>query len=120
MIGEQLKYLRIEHRKTQQEIADLLGIRCKVYAQYESNELQPSFNQLIEVADFYHVTMDYLLNRTHIKCPHGPFDEKILILSQQLKERPLLNKLLDIALIATDDELTETYNHMNFKKIGKS
>ncbi|WP_105617525.1 helix-turn-helix domain-containing protein [Vallitalea okinawensis] len=118
MIGEQLKHLRMEHKKTQQEVADLLGIRCKAYAQYESNELQLSFNQLVEVADLYHVTMDYLLDRTHIKYSDDPYDEKLLILYQQLKERPLLNKLLDIALIATDDELTEAYNQIKFKKLG--
>ena len=50
--------------KTQQQIADYLGIRQTVYSRYERGFQTIPLEHLIRLADFYDVSTDYLLGRT--------------------------------------------------------
>ncbi|MEY9972308.1 transcriptional regulator with XRE-family HTH domain [Lysinibacillus sp. RC46] len=64
MFSTRLKMLRTQHRKTQQEIADLLGITRQGYAKYENNLGEPDNSTLTKLADYFGVSTDYLLGRT--------------------------------------------------------
>ncbi|MFR7473208.1 MAG: helix-turn-helix domain-containing protein [Christensenellales bacterium] len=59
-----LKEIRLKHQKQQQEIADYLGINRVSYARYESGERQPDFQTVAKIADYFNVSVDYLLGRT--------------------------------------------------------
>lgn len=61
-----LKELRIESGKTQKELADYLNVKQNTYSQYENGKLQIPIETLIRLADFYDVSVDYLLGRTKI------------------------------------------------------
>ena len=56
-----LRQLRHDHDKTQQEIADFLGINQPVYSRYETgkNDMKPS--QIIALCEYYGVSSDYVL-----------------------------------------------------------
>lgn len=60
----ELKKLRLQAKKTQTEIADFLGITYQAYAHYEKGRREPSPEQLSKLADFYGVTVDYILGRS--------------------------------------------------------
>ena len=62
--SERLKQLRNEHRYYQKELAELLGISLRAYQFYEDGTNEPKIRALITLADYYHVTTDYLLGRT--------------------------------------------------------
>jgi len=64
LIGERLKSLRIEQKKTQQEMADTFGIARGTYAHYEINRREPDNATLTKLADYFNVTTDYLLGRS--------------------------------------------------------
>ncbi|MCK1987874.1 helix-turn-helix domain-containing protein [Lysinibacillus fusiformis] len=64
MLSIRLKALRTQQRKTQQEMADLLGITRQGYAKYENNLGEPDNSTLSKLADFFEVSTDYLLGRT--------------------------------------------------------
>ncbi|MGE6601484.1 helix-turn-helix domain-containing protein [Lysinibacillus fusiformis] len=64
MLSIRLKALRTQQRKTQQEIADLLGITRQGYAKYENNLGEPDNSTLAKLADYFEVSTDYLLGRT--------------------------------------------------------
>jgi len=66
MFSTRLKMLRTQHRKTQQEVADLLGITRQGYAKYENNLGEPDNSTLTKLADYFGVSTDYLLGRTDI------------------------------------------------------
>lgn len=62
MLGDHLKKLR--GKRTQEEVAKLLGISRARYSHYENGVRQPDFNTLEQLANFYNVSTDYLLGRS--------------------------------------------------------
>ena len=64
MYGERLRMLRKEKKVQQKEIAEYLGISIRGYQFYESEHNEPNIKALIALADFYGVTIDYLVGRT--------------------------------------------------------
>jgi len=67
MLGVRLKYLRKSNNKTQQDIADILGITRPAYTAYEQGKRNPDYEILEKIADYYNVSIDYLLGRTENK-----------------------------------------------------
>ena len=62
--GEHLKEMRISFNYTQKQVASNIGITERKYQRYEANDQRPSFDILISLADFYNVSLDYLVGRT--------------------------------------------------------
>lgn len=58
-----LRDLREDKDMKQKEIAAILGIDQRVYSNYETGKRDIPLRHLIALADFYHVTTDYLLGR---------------------------------------------------------
>ena len=67
---ENIRNLRIDGGYSQTEIAKLLNIRQNTYSQYEIGVLRYPVDVLITLADFYGVSVDYLLGRTDVKTPY--------------------------------------------------
>lgn len=63
---ENLKKLRKENKKTQTQMATYLGITQSAYAMYESGDRTPPADMLNKLADYFDVSVDYLLGRTEI------------------------------------------------------
>lgn len=57
---KRLRKLRIEHNLTQNEVSILTGIKRSSIASYELNEQLPSVDKLIQLANLYKVSLDYL------------------------------------------------------------
>lgn len=64
-----LKELREERGMNMRETAAALGYKYMTYVNYEKEERQLYSEQLIKIADFYGVTIDYLLCRDAKKEP---------------------------------------------------
>ena len=63
------KYLRIhdlreDRDKTQQQLADELNMYKTTYARYEQGEREPPFAFMIQLAQYYGVSLDYLAGLT--------------------------------------------------------
>ena len=58
-----LRELRNKHKKTQQEVAVHLKISRDAYSLYELGKRQMNYESLCLLADFYGVSVDYLLGR---------------------------------------------------------
>ena len=59
-----LRGLREDHDKTQQQIADILGTSQTMYARYERGANELPLRHLLVLADYYGVSVDYLLGRS--------------------------------------------------------
>ena len=64
ILAERLKSLRESRRIYQKEMAELLSLSLRGYQCYESNQTEPKLATLIAIADYYNVSIDYLVGRT--------------------------------------------------------
>ena len=64
MLSDRLKKLRYLNHLNQADVAKLLSISRSAYAMYENNKRQIPYDSLIFLADYYKVSLDYLLERT--------------------------------------------------------
>ncbi len=71
MLSDRLSKLRTKNKKTQQDMADLLGITRPAYTAYESGTRKPDYETLQKLADYFEVSVDYLLGRTDDPTPPG-------------------------------------------------
>lgn len=62
-VYKRVRDLREDHDKTQKEIAELLNMQVTVYQRYERGERELPLWAAIKLADYYHVTLDYLVGR---------------------------------------------------------
>lgn len=64
MFDDRLACLRKAKGISMRQCANELGIPYTTYVSYEKNERDPKSEQLIELADYFNVSIDYLLGRT--------------------------------------------------------
>lgn len=69
---ETIRNLRIDNGYTQQQIAEYLNVKQNTYSQYEIGKLNYPIDVLMHLADFYGVSVDYLLGRTDVRTPYPP------------------------------------------------
>ena len=62
-VYRRVRDLREDHDKTQKEIADMLNMQLTVYQRYERGERELPLWAAIRLADYYKVTLDYLVGR---------------------------------------------------------
>ena len=62
-----LKELRLKKGVTQNEVAIAVGCAKSTYPKYEREEREPDIDALCRLADYFEVTIDYLVERKQIK-----------------------------------------------------
>lgn len=63
MIFKNIRNLREDNDKTQNELAEYLNIKQTTYSKYELGKINIPIEMLIKLADFYDVSLDYLTGR---------------------------------------------------------
>lgn len=59
-----LRQIRQNHKKTQKETAAAVGANERNYQDWEYGKNKPGFESLIALADFFNVSIDYLVGRS--------------------------------------------------------
>lgn len=63
--NEQLRKIRKDHKCTQKETALAVGTYESNYQAWEYGKNKPSFEALVALADFFNVSLDYLVGRSN-------------------------------------------------------
>lgn len=66
MFIERLKKLRKKEKLTQKDIATFLNISQPAYQQFESGKKKMNLETMEKLADYFNVSIDYLLGKTDI------------------------------------------------------
>ena len=66
VFNERLRALRKERGMTQAEVAEKISIAYRNYQRLEANGNTPNFSNLVQLADLFDVSMDYLAGRTDV------------------------------------------------------
>lgn len=64
MVFPNIKNLREDRDLRQRELAAVLNVSQNTYSQYENGVIEWTAEKLIRLADYYSVSVDYLLGRT--------------------------------------------------------
>jgi transcriptional regulator with XRE-family HTH domain len=62
--SDRLKELRNKHGLSTRDIAGLLGVSIRNIQHYETGRHKPNIDAIIKLADYFGVTVDYLIGRT--------------------------------------------------------
>lgn len=62
--SRRFKELRKSKNLTQDKVADIFGVTVRTIQFYEKGERYPDFNGLIRIADYFDVSLDYLVGRS--------------------------------------------------------
>lgn len=85
-----LRTLRKQEHLTQQEVADTLRIHRTTYTKYETGVVAPDQQGLVQLAEMFHVTVDYLLGRAHTATPDDLAEDVGEKVSLSLQEKLLV------------------------------
>ncbi|MPQ23644.1 helix-turn-helix domain-containing protein [Bacillus paralicheniformis] len=107
---DRLTTLRKNKKWSLQYTADRLGIAKSTYAGYESGYRRPSLEALIEIADLFNTSTDFLLGRVD-----DPRDEKAKNEAIELTEWDKLELAVDGTLLS-EEEIKQMVAFIKVKK----
>ena len=64
---ENIRNLREDVDQTQTQLADYLNVKQTTYSKYELGKINVPVEVLIKLADYYDVTLDYIVGRSKKK-----------------------------------------------------
>ncbi len=65
--AQRIKELRKEGKLKQQQLADQFSVKLRTYQGYEYGESYPEVAKLIAIADYFDVSLDYLVGRSDVR-----------------------------------------------------
>ena len=107
-----LKNLRQSKKLTQGEVAKLINTTQTCYNYYEKEKRQPSIETLCKLADYYNVSLDYLIGRNFGNEVGYLTDtqKNIVYILKQLNDDNL-NEILSVAIKMIDDQKIQMNNN---------
>ena len=103
IFNERLRGLRKEKGWTQQETAEKLSIAYRNYQRLEADGNTPNFANLVQIADLFGVSMDYLAGRTHRREMDGGMGHRVIFSSELEEDTSDIEALLRQVIPATLD-----------------
>ena len=117
---EQLKMLRLSHKLTQQEVANILGVDRTTYVKYETGKSEPTFETLVRLADYFDVSTDYLLGTSSAPSRPASSGVQIPVLGDVRAGLPIeaIENIIDYEEISA--ELARSGEYFALRVVGDS
>lgn len=91
-VGDKILTLRKEKGWSQQQLAKKIGTSGPIIGRYERDEMVPSVEVALKLANAFNITLDYLVDNT------GKVTE--------IKDRAMLERLMEIEKLEHEDKKT--------------
>lgn len=104
---ERLRELRLKRGMTQTQVGDLIGVSCVTIGRYEAGEREPSNAKIAALADYFGVSVDYLMGHDEqLQSSHSPADRQRRDVEAMLRamSEADLEKVYDYARFITRDK----------------
>ena len=62
--AERLKEIRVARGLTQKQVYEAVGMSAIGYQRYEYGEREPAYQKLLALADYFDISLDYLVGRS--------------------------------------------------------
>ncbi|WP_019781514.1 helix-turn-helix domain-containing protein [Streptococcus sobrinus] len=63
VLSDRIKEMRVDSGKSKEQVATYLAVELKTYSRYETGERKPDIEKLVQLADYFYCSVDYLLGR---------------------------------------------------------
>lgn len=83
---QRLAELRKKKGFTQGELCEELGIKVNAYREWEMGRRRPELESLIKLAEYYGVSMDYLLGLEHVTLAASQAGDPLADLSDEARQ----------------------------------
>lgn len=97
-LAETLKNLREQNGLYLKEVAPVMGVSVGTLSNYEHGVHSPDPDTLIQLADYYGVSIDYLVGHTDCPCP-------INVINQEIYENYTIGRFLTLLDCLPEQEL---------------
>ncbi|MED1303088.1 transcriptional regulator [[Bacillus thuringiensis] serovar konkukian] len=87
-LKDRIRTLRKKHNLKQGELGEAIGINAASVSKFETGLKSPSRETLERIANFFNVTVDYLLGRSYTPELNTMLDRKYKELKDKLEEFP--------------------------------
>ena len=104
--GDILRWLIEENDLTQKQLSESLNIAPSTVANYVNNLREPDFQTLRRIADYFHVSIDYLLGH-HLKQGENDLEDDLLQAFRSLppaQQRIFLEQSRAVAKLCAGDK----------------
>ena len=85
MFASRIKFLRQSKELSQVQLAEKLGVKKQSVSNWENNNIMPSVDMLVKIADFFQVSADYLLGREPVESDSIRFLDVTGLTSHQIE-----------------------------------
>lgn len=92
--GEKLYRLRIERGIYQKQLAAYLHVSVGTISNYENGVHSPDLKTLCKLANYFHVSVDYLLDRTEYIQPIEDLDHELI---DQYTTNSIMNAIIELS-----------------------
>ena len=106
--GDRIAQLRERKGMTQEELAGSIGITRAALSHYEKNRREPDYKTLSKIADYFKVSIDWIIRGNNLSAPNDPkYSSLELTLEEEYAKKGLSpetqRELLDVAVAAVEE-----------------
>lgn len=81
-----LKNLRKDKGRTQEEMSELLNVRRSTYGEYERGKIVPPIDKMKMLADYFGISVDYLMGNTNFTTHEQRNEKNPLDISKTMRQ----------------------------------
>lgn len=114
LIGDTIKKLRKENKLTQEQLGEAIGVSKMAISYFEKGKKAPGRESIEKIADYFHVTTDYLLGRTDSIKPST--NQHAIITEEGKNIMAIIENLPTEERKKAWEQLEMYVNYLHFKK----
>lgn len=121
LFAKRLAKLRKERQMSQQQLALMLGCSRGQIGNYELGSREPDILTLVKIADFFQVTLDYLIGKTEIRTSKVKESvEKLVSIAEELNEESIDYLTQDAHLLKIKEKMVDAKESQSSTLTGSS
>ncbi len=117
LLGDMISELRQDHKMNQKDLAKILNVSIATISHYESGINSPDIATIIKIADYFGVSVDYLLGRTRLKMDFETFKREVRLLDGSTISA---EKVMELFFKLSDKSQVDIINLMNLFELRDS
>lgn len=118
--SERLKKLRNNKGKTQDDMAQILGIKRSTYGEYERGKIKPPFDKIMQIAKYFDVSPSYIMGWQQEAIESAAEMQRELLKYEDEQEAKVLSDIHAVNLVVGNTlQYYRTQNHKTLEEMSE-